>query len=75
MIGRNESKIGSTANSNVTIEVHSRYTYLPTGELSVLTFALGNDDVSVALNAPDVVKSDTDALMSWALMPLEDETV
>ena len=30
--------------------------YVPTGEPSVATVAFGNEDVSVAVNAPDVVK-------------------
>ena len=30
--------------------------YVPTGEPSVATEAFGNEDVSVAVNAPDVVK-------------------
>ena len=37
--------------------------YVPTGEVSVETVAFGNDDVSVAVNAPDVVKFVTDELM------------
>ena len=37
--------------------------YLPTGEVSVETVAFGNDDDSVAVNAPDVVKLVTDELI------------
>ena len=49
--------------------------YVPTGEVSVETVAFGNDDVNVAVNAPDVVKFVTDELIDWAVAPLVDETV
>ena len=49
--------------------------YLPTGEVSVETVAFGNDDDSVAVNAPDVVQSATDELIDWAVAPVVDETV
>ena len=49
--------------------------YVPTGELSVVAVALGNDVASVAVNAPDVVKFVTNALIDWAETPLFDETV
>ena len=37
-------------------EFKSNCMYVPTGEPSVATVAFGNEDVSVAVNAPDVVK-------------------
>ena len=49
--------------------------YVPTGEVSVETVAFGNDDDSVAVNAPDVVKFFTDELIDWAVAPVVDETV
>ena len=49
--------------------------YVPTGEVSVETVAFGNDDVNVAVNAPDVVKLVTSALIDWAVTPVVDETV
>ena len=49
--------------------------YVPTGELSVVTVAFGNDVASVAVNAPDVVKFVTDELIDSAVIPAVDETV
>ena len=49
--------------------------YVPTGVLSVVTVASGNDDDSVAVNAPDVVKFVTSVLIDWAVTPVVDETV
>ena len=37
--------------------------YVPTGEPSVVTVASGNEDASVAVNAPDVVKLVTRAFI------------
>ena len=49
--------------------------YVPTGVLSVVTVASGNDDVNVAVYAPDVVKFVTSALIDCAVTPVVDETV
>ena len=49
--------------------------YVPTGEPSVVTVEFGNEDASVAVNAPDVVKLVTDELINSAEAPVADETV
>ena len=57
------------------IEYQCTRMYVPTGELSVVTVAFGNDVASVAVNAPDVVKFVTDELIDSAVIPAVDETV
>ena len=68
-------KLSKKINYRNQIEYQCTRMYVPTGEPSVVTVEFGNEDASVAVNAPDVVKLVTDELINSAEAPVADETV